>query len=289
MATYDFAIVTFLDILGFRDLVMGAEAAVVNSKLEAAERFTRPTSPPPTDDPEETYDPLILQFSDAIVRIRRVRTKWNERWPIGLVFHELLDLVHAQGELIREGVLLRGGVSCGRICASKDRIFGPALVAAYELESKFALYPRVVVDPALLTEVRKSDLLKAAHHALEDEEQYIGRLVRRGDDGIWFVDYIRAVEAELDDRDMYPVFLRSHRQLILDGTERFAGLSGPMSKYLWLASYHNELVSELKPAWFKHYNLKRQQLLIGSDDMEVLQELGSNHPVHRANREAWRR
>lgn len=69
----------------------------------------------------------------------------NQRRPIGLFFHELLDLVHA---------------------------------------------------------LRKNDLLKAEHHALEDEEQYIGKLVRRGDDGIWFVDYVRAVETELDDIDM---------------------------------------------------------------------------------------
>jgi len=35
MADYQFAIVTFLDILGFRDLVSTAEAAVVSDKLEA--------------------------------------------------------------------------------------------------------------------------------------------------------------------------------------------------------------------------------------------------------------
>src|SRR6266545_609865 len=235
MADYQFAIVTFLDILGFRDLVSTAEAAVVSDKLEAVERFTRPALKPPKGNPEKIYQPLILQFSDAVVRIRRVRTKWNKRRPIGLVFNELLDLVHAQGDLVREGILLRGGVSCGRIYASKDRVFGPALVSAYELESKFALYPRIVVDPALLAEFRENELLKAAHHDLEDEEGYVSRLVRRGDDGIWFVDYIRAIESELDEPEMYPIFLQTHRQLILDGGKRFAGLNGPMSKYLWLA------------------------------------------------------
>lgn len=280
MEAYELAIVTFLDILGFRDLVDKAEAQEVNAKLEAVERFTRPILTPPTEDPEETYEPFIRQFSDTFVRIRRVRTKLNQRQPIGLVFHELLDLVHAQGELIREGVLLRGGISFGRIYASEDRLFGPALVAAYELESKFALYPRIVIDPFLLTEFRKNDLLKAAYHDMEEEEQYIRNLIHRGDDGIWFIDYIRAVATELDENDMYPIFLQSHRQLILDGTNRFAGLSHPMSKYLWLASYHNECVSQLKPGWFEHYELKRQHLLINSDDMEALQEIPSKHPGH---------
>lgn len=284
MAAYEFAIVTFLDILGFHDLVMVTDAAVVNSKLEAIEHFTRPISPPPTDDPDDTYEPIILQFSDAIVRIRRVQTKWNQQLPIGLVFHELLDLVHAQGELIREGVLLRGGVSFGPIYTSKGRVFGPALVAAYELESKFALYPRIVIDPALLAEFQKNALLKAAHHDFEDEEAYVSSLMQRGDDGIWFVDYIRAFESELDDIEMYPIFLQAHRQLIVEGAKRFAGLSGPMSKYLWLASYHNELVSELNAKWFKHYELKRRDLVISANDMPVLQELRSNLPVHRTRR-----
>lgn len=230
MASYELAIVTFLDILGFSDLVMKSEAEIINSKLKAVEYFASPSLKPPPDDPDEAYAPLVHQFSDAIVRVRRVQTKCNKQRPIGLVFQELLDLVHAQGELIREGVLLRGGVTYGRIHTSNDRTFGPALVTAYELESKFALYPRIVVDPDLLAEFRNNQLLKAAHHTLEQEESYLRNLLRRGDDGMWFIDYIRAVEAELNDLEMYPVFLQHHRELILSGTKRFPGLNGPMSK-----------------------------------------------------------
>jgi hypothetical protein len=284
MAGYEFSIVTFLDILGFRDLVMTADATVVNSKLEALERFTRPSSSAHTDNPDESYEPIILQFSDAVVRIRRTRTKWNQRHPIGLVFAELLDLVHAQGELIREGVLIRGGVSCGPIYTSEGRVFGPALVAAYELESRFALYPRIVIDPALLSEYRNNALVKAAHHALEVDEGYISRLIRRGDDGIWFVDYVRAVESELDEPEMYPDFLQMHRKLIIEGAKRFTGLSGPMGKYLWLASYHNELVSQLNAKWLKNYELKRKNVLISAKDIPVLQEVRSNLAVHRTRR-----
>jgi hypothetical protein len=279
VADYEFAIVTFLDILGFRDLVSDADANAVNSKLEAVERFTRPSSPPPSDDAEETYEPLVLQFSDAIVRVRRVRTKWNIEHPIGLLFHELLDLVHAQGDLIGEGVLLRGGISCGSIYASQDRVFGPALVAAYELESKFALYPRIVVDPTLLAEFRKNVLLKARDHDLGEEEQHVRQLLRRGDDGMWFVDYLRAVESELDDIDMYPHFLRAHRQLVLSGAKRFSGLTGAISKYLWLASYHNERISALPATWLKHYRIKRNDLLISTEELGVLQELPPNSPL----------
>lgn len=275
MAQYEPAIVTFLDVLGFRDLVHGGDADAVDAKLRAVERFTRPSASIDAADPEESFDPLVFQFSDAIVRIRRTRTKWNRERPIGLLFHELLDLVHAQGELVNHGVLIRGGVTYGPVYTSEARVFGPAVVAAYELESRFALYPRIVVDPALLKAFQNDDLLKAAHHDLESEAEYIRKLVRRGDDGIWHVDYLRAVETELDDIALYPEFLMSHRRLIIEGAKRFAGLSSPLSKYMWLASYHNARIGELPPAWFEHFGMEREQLIITSDEMEDLQELRS--------------
>jgi hypothetical protein len=169
--------------------------------------------------------------------------------------------------------LVRGGVSYGNIYSSSDRIFGPALVAAYELESKYALYPRIAVDPRLLEELKRNELLKAVHHDLADETPYIQNLIRKGNDGIWFVDYIRAFERELDDPSMYPDLLREHRTLILDGAKRFSKLNGVMSKYLWLAVYHNTRVSELTFDWLDHYAIKRSDLQITPNDIPTLQEL----------------
>jgi hypothetical protein len=192
-----------------------------------------------------------------------------------LLFQELLDLVHAQGELIMKGVLLRGGVTYGPISFSKSRIFGPALVVAHELESRFALYPRIVIDPALISAFRTKPSLRAVHHSLAEEEKYVSRLVRKGDDGIWFVDYLRAMEPELDEPDMYPAVLKAHRTLIIEGAQKFAGLRDVKSKYLWLATYHNGLVSELPGKWLKHYHLKRSDLLVSPDEIAELQEIKS--------------
>lgn len=75
-AAYEQSIVTFLDILGFRDLVMNADPGKVNEKLQALEKFAKPTGKP-AGDPDETDEPTVLQFSDTIVRIRRTETKWN--------------------------------------------------------------------------------------------------------------------------------------------------------------------------------------------------------------------
>lgn len=48
------------------------------------------------------------------------------------------------------GFWIRGGITAGKIIHKQTCVFGPALNRAYELESKIAIYPRIVVDECLL-------------------------------------------------------------------------------------------------------------------------------------------
>ena len=102
---------------------------------------------------------------------------------------------------------------------------------------------------------------------------YIRDLIRQGDDGIWFIDYACAVESELDEIEMYPIFLKTHRDLIISRSERYQALSGIMSKYVWLAHYHNQVISEMSDKWFEHYNLKRNELIITEQDVIPLEKV----------------
>ena len=64
----------------------------------------------------------------------------------GLLWWELLDLVHAQPELVREAVLLRSGLTIGNVFVDSAITFGPALIRAFERENDVAVSPRVIVD-----------------------------------------------------------------------------------------------------------------------------------------------
>jgi hypothetical protein len=48
------------------------------------------------------------------------------------------------------GFLMRGGITVGDIIHDEEVVFGPALIRAHELESKIAVYPRIVVDEQVL-------------------------------------------------------------------------------------------------------------------------------------------
>ena len=63
------------------------------------------------------------------------------------LFRFLLQLQNISRIYSFHGFLIRGGVTIGQISHSENTCFGPALVRAYQLESQFAFYPRVVLDP----------------------------------------------------------------------------------------------------------------------------------------------
>jgi hypothetical protein len=61
------------------------------------------------------------------------------------------------------GFLLRGGVAEGDIIHDEEVVFGPALIRAYELESRIAMFPRIVVDEPVMRIGRV-----AGFHFIED-------------------------------------------------------------------------------------------------------------------------
>ncbi|BDE73457.1 MAG TPA: hypothetical protein PK306_02720 [Aquabacterium sp.] len=262
---YRRSLITFIDILGFKHLIQTSTDAQITEKLATLRRFSA------TEDDEdgEGFEPKVIQFSDSIIRIRPLEGASNKSFPYGLVFHELHDLVLLQGELIKHGICLRGGIALGDVHFDAQTVFGPGFVRAYELESGFANFPRIVVDPEVLNDLMTDERLRAQHHGVADEVDAIRKLVRKDADGIFFVDYLHAFLTELDEPESQPDVLRDHKQLILNGMGNARGLNTVPAKYLWLANYHNGLVRSLSRKWYQHYDLTLADLEISSKEMPI--------------------
>ncbi|MGH2612804.1 MAG: hypothetical protein ACRDFB_07115, partial [Rhabdochlamydiaceae bacterium] len=204
-----------------------------------------------------------------VIRVRQIESRANIEFQIGTLFYELLDLVHAQGELINHGILLRGGITIGDVYIDKQTIFGPAFIAAYDIESKLANYPRIVISPELIREMKSNSLLKASHHDFEQELEYIRGLAARGDDGIWFVDYCGAVAREVDEPEYYVSFLENHKKLIVENGMSNRELTSVSAKYMWLANYHNKCV---KSTYIPEF-IEDKNLLISENELKLLQSI----------------
>jgi hypothetical protein len=211
-------------------------------------------------------------MSDAIIRARPYDTKEQD----GALFWELYDLLLAQVELIGQGVFIRGGVTVGSAYVGpkgKGPVFGPAVVRAYEIENQEAVFPRIVIEEAVLEEHAADARLRSSTHDAAYDRQEINKLIAESEDGVLYIDYLRASSNEFDlEFAGYLTFLQKHAELIRTGlsTEdrRVA------RKYKWLMKYHNQVAHEvLDPIIADQNAVGRFELELEHDPSDILSEL----------------
>jgi hypothetical protein len=134
-----------------------------------------------------------------------------------------------QSSLLAMGVLVRGGIAKGPTFHADDMLYGEGLIKAYDLESKTAVYPRVVIDPQLLAEDR--DGLKLKFLSLDT-------------DGHWYIDpFAMGVLPDNSDAlvedgwDPHLVFLEDFEKVI---ERQLAELTdaGQRAKWGWMKTCH---------------------------------------------------
>lgn len=162
----------------------------------------------------------IRIFSDSIYIVRVVND---------LALLELVEGVAAfQRELAGHGFLLRGGIALNRHAEHGLSTASPALIEAHELESRRAIYPRVMVSTALahrIDQIVDPEIRK-------DVKEYL-TLDRQGDTFICYFVFF-----EGDDWYLGETFFARHKALIEAGL-RLKGANDVVAKYEWLARYHN--------------------------------------------------
>ncbi|MBN8628891.1 MAG: hypothetical protein J0M17_25745 [Planctomycetes bacterium] len=204
--------VAFLDVLGFSEMVaadIGDDKQYFLGKLfrchQSAANIFR-------DDPNCT----ITQFSDSIVVAQPYDAK-NFEWFVKRV-------AEYQRLLLDEELLCRGGISVNKHFSNGSFTFSAGLIAAYQVESRLARYPRVVISQDVLELV----LPKTSRTRLP-------RALMREDDGLVFVDYIGHTQRKR------PKKLRGAVGKIVG---RLANREEPSvkEKALWLAAYSDAVL-----------------------------------------------
>jgi hypothetical protein len=224
---YEDRVVCFLDILGFRSHVAdtikpdGAEAKDKTDLLIKA--FDGIRNILDIDRPEKREGQEVTQFSDSVV----ISFRANEESG---VFYALLNIMWVQLNLVFKGILCRGAVARGKLVHTPKVLFGPGLVDAYVLESKAAIYPRVILDQSIIdigTMAHASDQLPI------HEKESIMDLLEKDSDGMYYINYITGARSELNDPELdYPDYLYNLQQIVSLGFK----LKDPsiIVKYSWL-------------------------------------------------------
>ena len=141
---------------------------------------------------------------------------------------------------------LRGAICYGDLYVDKTMNFliGEALVRAYELESRHAITPRVIIEKGLEKFIPKSPVFTL------DE------------DGYYFVDFLRYKLTE-----HYRIsenVLKIHTKLVscelLKCVNDINMLERVLSKYIWLAKYYNQFIKQ-NESDFGKYEISIDEIL----------------------------
>jgi hypothetical protein len=256
VAQYTNSIVSYIDILGFRRLISTAlNPDDVAQKLQTLAKMSSPDSEIST-----AFGNTFTNFSDLVLRTVPIpsATQFKDGGD-GLLFFEIMDLVYVQVELIGKGVLLRGAITIGDIFVQDKIVFGPALIRAYELETSVSSAPRIVIDPELFRALEQYPSLRG--HEVEDELQQLVRVIQKGSDGVWFIDYLRAFYGEVGP-NLYVNFLQAHRDLIISQISQSETLDSVVAKYGWLVNYHNSWLTTMSEDFVSELGIKRDDLIV---------------------------
>ena len=134
--------------------------------------------------------------------------------------------------LLRLGFLVRGGIARGDLFHHVGKVVGPALIKAYELENKKAVYPRIIIDPAV------------SKNALEAEPPIniiFKRLVRENDDGFFMVHYLWAIRMAADSENGFvgewSTTIEGIAHFLEEEARRLASKPKEQDKIIWFKKY----------------------------------------------------
>jgi hypothetical protein len=147
--------------------------------------------------------------------------------------------------LISRKILCRGAVSVGKFIHTDHYLFGPALVEAYTLESKAAMYPRVILDHTVIEAGAQNSIMD---HDSSEELRYVRSLLEQDSDGMYYIDYFFKAQSELDDPEYdFPEYINNLGAIIRKGLMGSSHHSKAdiRVKYSWMRERYNQMVEQV--------------------------------------------
>ncbi len=242
---YSKHIVTFLDVLGFKNLIENRFAGdptrvlkIINEVRETNDICNKYKTSGGLDKEIKSH-----AFSDSIVRRIRIEGKSQEHVMRTLDW-ELFQLALMQISLLEEGVFIRGCINVGPMYARRDVFFGPAFNEAYRQEDDVAVNPIIVIAPDLV------DLITSyPHYQSYELLSTIGNPNMKYNHSYTYINYLYLMKTLnlLNGNKQIEDFIVSHRDRIQAEMLKNAENVKVLMKYLWLKELHNHYVKQMEP------------------------------------------
>lgn len=192
-------IVLFIDLLGFKNFVTKNEQNDLERIKSVLDDFQKSLLS------QRVYEHLqigeieknISIFSDSV--IISIEDKSPDQKYLGEIIEDIAQQIfECQISLFEHAILIRGGLTLGNIYHEKDMCFGTAQIKAYELESKYAVYPRILIDIEIINFLKK----KRGKNFSRLEDNFISK----DDTDFYFIDYAKQVKYYEESKNSFAGF-----------------------------------------------------------------------------------
>jgi hypothetical protein len=157
---YEEQFTAFIDFLGFSEVSKQTEDTtrlkildLLLSLSALRSEFDIQSKPNEGGGTSHQIRPAISTFSDHIVvsfpleRIAHDLGPSDDRVLALVILNQFVRLLRSiAAAALRLGFLIRGGATIGKLYHSQGVVFGEAMIEAYEIESRIAIYPRGVLS-----------------------------------------------------------------------------------------------------------------------------------------------
>ena len=282
---YEKRIVAFIDILGFKEIVKQSERDTKKIELlysvleylkgwETSDKWDLKFVEIEEDAQKKGVKNFDIRgktnttsFSDSIVVSVRVDSNVNE-----MASTLIVNLAYIGAKLIEKGIIFRGGLTIGKIIHNDNgTVFGQGLIDAFQLETKSAKYPRIVLSDKLIRELNYPINKKRERYPYH---QYIDRF-EDGCIGFHQMIYYQVIESwtEMTSEKLI-TSLANVRKTIIEGLDTSFENPDVFEKYKWLKEQYNNLIilSDFDFENKTEENIKKK--------IRVLNEGLSGHNIH---------
>jgi hypothetical protein len=247
------SIVTFLDILGYRDQVRKAFETNKGETLLLSLRKALDESYHHIKEEAGISRPWVVKgFTDNFVI--GFPFFYDAESEMGYIFSNLCAF---QLMLVVHGFFIRGGLAIGDLYMDDEIVFGKGLLEALETEKNLARDPRIVLSR---TAIQYLDRHVKYYSRIEVAPQYDHVLKDR--DGQVFINYLNLItEFEAD----YSVFLdefKMHKKVVESRLKEYVSKPPIWDKYLWVANYHNWFCDQ-SPHFDESYKIDLSEIPVG--------------------------
>lgn len=237
-------VIAFLDILGFKEKT---KVDINENYIKEVEYLISQEYVSKINWNHNVFDEIgktlkLNTFSDNLV----ASCEYKQHNSSVIISAFLNYVASIQYHFALKNYFLRGGILIGNLYTSPNNNFicGQGLIDSYAMESKLAIYPRIVVSKDF---EQAYDAYYYEHEGIKYTERPNSSLLRKDFDNSIYVDFYNSsyikYNKSIDNNTINNGFM-AIRQYIVDEYKKQKKKPNIQQKYGWLVNYHNTYCQE---------------------------------------------